>query len=152
MSENRKGKKFRSDQLHFDSLYLESLKENPLGILLHGVHQNDPHDKPSFMVMVPDPYRRRLQYQGRRHVHSLHHVSQEPPEIDILYIKMIPMTSPTSWWWSRTHIANVADARGADMSIASIMSPKNLPKYTYYTKNDPNYKPDFMVMVPDPFR
>ena len=43
---------------------------------LHGhiIYQNDPMAKPDFMVMVPDLYRRRRRYQGRRRL------PRHPPE------------------------------------------------------------------------
>ena len=58
---------------------------------------------------------------------------------------MTVIPTRTSWWWTQTHIADDADARGADMSIASIMSPRNIFHSYIAHQNDPHAKPDFMV-------
>ena len=42
--------------------------------------------------------------------------------IDILYTKMILWPSRTSWWWSQTSITDDADARHADVFIATLLS------------------------------
>ena len=42
--------------------------------------------------------------------------------IDILYTKMILWPSRTSWGWSQTYIADDADARHADVLLATLLS------------------------------
>ena len=62
---------------------------------------------------------------------------------------MILMSSRTSWWWSRTSMTDVADARDADVFIATIMSPREPLMWIYYNKNELHIKPEFIVKVSD---
>ena len=42
---------------------------------------------------------------------------------DILYTKLMGMSSRTSWWLSRNSMTDETDARDADVFIAAIMYP-----------------------------
>ena len=79
------------------------------------------------MVMVVDLYDRQRRRQGRRHVPRHHHGPQEPPNIDILCMKLIGMDSRTSSRWSQTYMTDDAGARDADMSPVTILSPRDPP-------------------------
>ena len=66
---------------------------------LHGhiIYQINGHAKTDFLVVVPDLYGRRRRRQRHKRVRRPHPEPQEPLYIDILYIKMILMSSTTSW-------------------------------------------------------
>ena len=77
------------------------------------------------MVKVPDLYdrcRRRRRWTLDRRVHP---EPQKSPHIDILCIKMIPMSSRTLWGRSRTYTTDDADAGGENVPIGHIPSPRN---------------------------
>ena len=60
------------------------------------IHQINQHAKPDFRVNVPDLYDRRCRRRRRKRVRRQHPGPQGPTYIDIIYIKMIPISSPTS--------------------------------------------------------
>ena len=103
----------------------------PLG--RHIIHQIDRHAEPHFLVVVPDLYGRQRRRRRRKRVRRHHPEPHIPSHIDILYIKIIIMPSPTSWWRSRTSTTDDADAGDENVPIGSIPGPRNHPIYTYYT-------------------
>ena len=61
------------------------------------MYQINWHAKPDLMVVVPDLYDRRCRRRRQKLARRQHPGPQGPTYMDILYIKMILMPSPTSW-------------------------------------------------------
>ena len=47
--------------------------------------------------------------------------------MDILYTKLTGLPSRTSWWWSRTSMADGADVSDKNVPVCRIPNPKNHP-------------------------
>ena len=62
----------------------------------------------------------------RRHLksplHFLIDINNPISTLDVLYTKMILWSSPTSWGWSQTSIADNANARHADVFLATLLT------------------------------
>ena len=79
-----------------DLLVTSWIKLKQVDLHRHIIHQINGRAKPDFVMVVPDPYDQRRRRRRRKRARRQHPEPQEPPHIDILYIKMILTSSPTS--------------------------------------------------------
>ena len=93
----------------------------------HIIYQINKHAKPDFVVKVPDLYDRRRRCWRRKRARRQHPEPQEPPHIDIIYIKMTLIISPTSWGRFQTCTTH-AGGGGENVPVGSIPSLRYHPK------------------------